>query len=184
MLPHDDDARRLSGLAYHFAEFFETFDIQPPTTHGRALLWGHCHQRATGGTDADQHLLERMGLDVQPLSGGCCGLAGSWGFEAGKYDISVGCGEQALLPAVRQADPDTVVVADGFSCQTQIADTVAGRTARHAAEVMALARGADHAGQPAPRPARRIVRTVGPAAATASLGAAMLWAAGRIVRRR
>jgi Fe-S oxidoreductase len=83
MLPHDDDAARLSGLACHFGEFFDKFDIQPPTLHGKALLWGHCHQRATGGTNPEQQLLERMGLEVSPLAGGCCGLAGSWGFEAG-----------------------------------------------------------------------------------------------------
>ena len=68
---------------------------------GQALLWGHCHQRATGGVEPDRKLLEQMGLAVDNLRGGCCGLAGSWGFEAGKYGISMDCGEQALLPAVR-----------------------------------------------------------------------------------
>jgi Fe-S oxidoreductase len=76
-----------------------------------------------------------MGLEVSNLSGGCCGLAGSWGFEAGKYGISMDCGEQALLPAVRQAGPDTLIVADGFSCRTQIADGTR-RTALHTAEVL------------------------------------------------
>jgi Fe-S oxidoreductase len=77
-----------------------------------------------------------MGLAVDNLQGGCCGLAGSWGFEAGKYGISMDCGEHALLPAVRRAGPDTLVVADGFSCQTQIADAGTGRHALHLAEVM------------------------------------------------
>jgi Fe-S oxidoreductase len=81
-----------------------------------------------------------MGLDVRPLSGGCCGLAGSWGFEQGKYDISMDCGEQALLPAVRATSQDTLVVADGFSCKTQIADAGTGNRALHLAEVMHLAR--------------------------------------------
>jgi hypothetical protein len=101
-----------------------------------------------------------MGLAVDNLQGGCCGLAGSWGFEDGKYDISMDCGEQALLPAVRRADPDTLVVADGFSCQTQIADAGSGRRALHLAEVMKTAReGAPAAGVP-PRPpvARRVAR--------------------------
>jgi FAD/FMN-containing dehydrogenase/Fe-S oxidoreductase len=141
MLPHDDDAQRLARNVYHFAEFFEKFDVQVPRlSGGKALLWGHCHQRATGGIDPDQQVLEKMGLQVEPVSGGCCGLAGSWGFEAGKYDISYDCGDQALLPAVRAAERDTVVVADGFSCQTQIGQSDTGRHALHLAQVMQLAR--------------------------------------------
>ncbi|MDK1342338.1 hypothetical protein QNO09_03210 [Streptomyces sp. 378] len=88
----------------------------------------------------EQELLEKMGLTVRNLQGGCCGLAGSWGFEDGKYDISMDCGEQALLPAVRDADDDCLVVADGFSCKTQIKDAGTGRQALHIAEVMKLAR--------------------------------------------
>ena len=93
-----------------------------PAWRAGPLLWGHCHHRATGGMEPEHKLLEQMGLSVSNLQGGCCGLAGSWGFENGKYDISMDCGEQALLPAVRKAPPDTVIVADGFSCKTQIAD--------------------------------------------------------------
>ena len=103
-------------------------------------MWGHCHHRATGGIDPEQQVLTQMGLDVEPLSGGCCGLAGSWGFEQGKYDISMECGEQALLPAVRAAAAGTLVVANGFSCKTQIEDAGTGRRALHLAEVMQLAR--------------------------------------------
>src|SRR3954451_17463586 len=114
MLPHDDDAARLERCAFHFAEFFAEHDIALPQLHGRkALLWGHCHHKATGGMDGEQELLERMGLDVEQAGGGCCGLAGSWGFENGKHDISMACGEEGLLPAVRDAAGETVVVADG-----------------------------------------------------------------------
>jgi Fe-S oxidoreductase len=160
LLPHDDDAARLARNAYHFGEFFSAFGISPPAIKGRALLWGHCHQRATGGVSPDQDLLEQMGLAVDNLQGGCCGLAGSWGFEAGKYGISMDCGEQALLPAVRQADPDTLIVADGFSCKTQIADARIGRHALHLAEVMQTARAGAPAASGLPRPpmARRVVR--------------------------
>jgi Fe-S oxidoreductase len=140
MLPHDDDAARLARNACHFGEFFTQFGIEPPTLHGRALLWGHCHHRATGGIEPEQKLLEQMGLDVDNLQGGCCGLAGSWGFEKGKYGISMDCGEQALLPAVRDAGPDTLVVADGFSCKTQIADAGTRRHALHTGQVMKMAR--------------------------------------------
>ncbi|MFF9125214.1 FAD-binding and (Fe-S)-binding domain-containing protein [Streptomyces sp. NPDC014889] len=191
LLPHDDDAARLTQNAYHFAEFFHTFGIDPPKLAGTALLWGHCHHRATGGMDSEQELLEKMGLQVHNLQGGCCGLAGSWGFESGKYGISMDCGEQALLPAVREAADDCLVVADGFSCKTQIKDAGSGRHALHVAEVMKLARekgggfvtrlperGAD----PLPKPPlrRRVLRM---AAATA-FGAAVTTVGVRLVSRR
>ncbi len=104
MLPHDDDAARLAGNVYPFPEFFGRFGVPPPgALNGRrALLWGHCHHRATGGVGPEKRVLQQMGLTVRNVEGGCCGLAGSWGFEAGKYDISMECGEQALLPAVRR----------------------------------------------------------------------------------
>jgi hypothetical protein len=81
-----------------------------------------------------------MGLEVQSVSGGCCGLAGSWGFEQGHHEISMQCGEQALLPAVRDAQPDTLVIADGFSCKTQIDQAGTGRRALHVAQAMKMAR--------------------------------------------
>jgi FAD/FMN-containing dehydrogenase/Fe-S oxidoreductase len=140
ILPYDDDADRLRRTSYHFAEFFKTFDLETPELQGDVLLWGHCHQRATGGMSADQQVLEQMGASVQSLTGGCCGLAGSWGFEEGKYGISMDCGEQAVLPAVRDADDEVVVVANGFSCKTQIDHAGSGRHALHLAQVMQLAR--------------------------------------------
>ncbi|MDN5746996.1 MAG: FAD-binding protein [Pseudonocardia sp.] len=140
MLPHDEDAVRLARNAYHFGEFFTAFDVEPPRLDREALLWGHCHQRATGGVQPEQQVLERMGVEVESLTGGCCGLAGSWGFEEGKYDISMDCGEQKLLPTVREAAQDTVVVANGFSCKTQIEEAGTGRRALHLAQVMAMAR--------------------------------------------
>ena len=153
LLPHDDDARRLAQNAYHFAEFFQTFDIRPPRlTEGDALLWGHCHHRATGGVDPDRRLLEQLGLSTRSLTGGCCGMAGAWGFEAGKYRISMDCGEQALLPAVRDADPGTLLVADGFSCRSQIEDAGTGRRALHIAELVQAAHRASQDGQGRPSP--------------------------------
>jgi Fe-S oxidoreductase len=140
MLPHDDDAQRLKRNAYHWSEFFETFDVEVPQIAKDALLWGHCHHKATGGMDPEEQLLQRMGLDVEQASGGCCGLAGSWGFEEGKHDISMQCGEQGLLPAVRKAPESQVVVANGFSCKTQLEQSGVGRRALHVAQVMKLAR--------------------------------------------
>jgi Fe-S oxidoreductase len=196
MLPLDDDATRLTQSAYHFGEFFDHFDIETPTLHGQALMWGHCHHRATGGMEPEQRVLERMGLDVELLTGGCCGLAGSWGFEKGKWEISVDCGEQKLLPAVRDASSDTVVVANGFSCKTQIKDaSMTNRRALHLGQVMAMARDtwSVHASaglpedgyegkKPLPPWGGRVARTVGPVAGLA--GGVGLAAMGRRPRSR
>jgi Fe-S oxidoreductase len=138
MLPHDDDAERLKRCVRHFGEFFQEHEIDVPRVARRALLWGHCHHKATGGMDPEQSLLQRMGLEVEEVTGGCCGLAGSWGFEEGKHEISMACGEHALLPAVRDATDETVVVANGFSCKTQI-EQATSRRALHVAQVLKLA---------------------------------------------
>jgi FAD/FMN-containing dehydrogenase/Fe-S oxidoreductase len=190
MLPHDDDAKRLAQNAYHFSEFFEKFEIPVPRLERRALVWGHCHHKATGGMDSEHALLRRMGVEVEPVAGGCCGLAGSWGFERGHYDVSMKSGDLALLPAVRRAAPDTLIVADGFSCKTQISQSDAPRDALHVAQVMKLARelgsrgvpGAEAQapvrGRPAPPAmvrARRIAAVAvaaGATAAAAAVGAA------------
>jgi FAD/FMN-containing dehydrogenase/Fe-S oxidoreductase len=173
LLPHDDDARRVADNSYHFGEFFDTFDVEPPRFEpgdpAAATLWGHCHHRATGGVESEQRVLERMGVDTRSVVGGCCGLAGSWGFEDGKWQISLDCGEQAFLPAARETGPDAVVVANGFSCQTQLEQAPGSqRRALHLAEVMSLARrgegtGADRSaagGRPVPSLGVRLARTV------------------------
>src|SRR5699024_4143667 len=86
-----------------------------------ALVQMHCHHMAVLGTDAERALLNRLGLDVEVLDAGCCGLAGSFGFKAGeKYEISVRAAERKLMPRLRAAAEDTVIVADGFSCTEQI----------------------------------------------------------------
>jgi Fe-S oxidoreductase len=188
LLPHDDDARRLSRNSYHFAEFFQTYGISPPTVEGKAVLWGHCHHRATGGIEPELHLLEQMGVETNSLKGGCCGLAGSWGFEKGKWQISLDCGEQALLPAVRETDADTAIVANGFSCKTQIEHAPkTKRRALHVAQVMAIAREHDtvaghgkhpesgyYGKKPKPPFARRVARSVLPVALAAGGAAAVL----------
>jgi Fe-S oxidoreductase len=94
----------------------------------------HCHQRATFGTDADRRVLERAGVETTTVDEGCCGLAGNFGFEAGHFDISVACAEEALLPALRD-HPDASVIADGFSCRLQV-QQLAGRNALHLAELL------------------------------------------------
>ena len=89
-------------------------------------------------TDHEQTLLANMGLDFEMLNSGCCGMAGSFGFEAEKYDVSVAVGERVLLPSVREADDDTLIIADGFSCREQVAD-LSSRGALHMAQVMQMA---------------------------------------------
>jgi Fe-S oxidoreductase len=185
ILPHDDDAARLAGNAYHFGEFFRAFDVTPPRfaddQAAQAVLWGHCHHRATGGVGSEQRVLEQMGVSTESVVGGCCGLAGSWGFEDGKWQISLDCGEQAFLPAARSAPAEAVVVANGFSCQTQLqqAPGTGSRQALHLAQVMALARqgkgtGArrrDAGARPAPRLSTRLARTAPVALAALAAGA-------------
>jgi len=194
MLPHDDDAQRLAQCAMHFSEFFEKYEIPVPRLERKALVWGHCHHKATGGMDPEHKLLERMGIDIKPVSGGCCGLAGSWGFEEGHHEISMQCGEQALLPAVRDAAPDTLVIANGFSCKTQIEQAGTGRRALHVAQAMKMAREQGSGGHVARRPEapyyaarpqpdarRRAVRlgAAGAAAAAVAIGAAAMIKAQR-----
>ncbi|MFL5914026.1 MAG: FAD-binding and (Fe-S)-binding domain-containing protein [Gaiellaceae bacterium] len=154
LLPHDDDAKRLTQSTYHFAEFFERFDVEPPRLERKAFVWGHCHHKATGGIDPEVELLKKMGVEVETLNAGCCGLAGSWGFEAGHHEVSMQCGEQGLLPKVRELDGNTIVVADGFSCKTQIEQGNTGRRALHVAQVLKLAREHGASGPPGPEPER------------------------------
>jgi Fe-S oxidoreductase len=137
LLPHDEDAKRLSLQALTLAEYLrqEAPDWQPPPRDGRALLHVHCHQAAIMGFDAELELLHAAGLDAEKLDSGCCGLAGSFGFEASKYDLSKAVYEQRLAGMVREAGPDTLLVADGFSCRTQI-EQLGGRRALHLAQVL------------------------------------------------
>ncbi len=105
----------------------------------KALLHGHCHQKAFGAMPSVERVLRMVpGLDVQAVQGSCCGMAGSFGYEAEHYDVSLKMGEASLLPAVRQAPVDALIVADGTSCRHQIADG-AGREALHVARILAQA---------------------------------------------
>jgi Fe-S oxidoreductase len=141
LYPKAARARKLASQMFTLSEFLEkhapNFKLQ--TLDRSALVQAHCHQRAIMGVDADQALLEKLGLDHEILDSGCCGMAGSFGFEAGeRYSVSVKAGERALLPAVRAVNADALVIADGFSCREQIAQG-AQRRALHIAEVLQLA---------------------------------------------
>jgi Fe-S oxidoreductase len=136
----DEDAERLAKQTFHLSEFLSREEYEPPRLEGKALLHGHCHHRATGGISPEKQLLEKMGLEVEELESGCCGMAGGWGYEPGHYDVSIACGERVLLPKVRAASPETLIVADGFSCRSQIEQCNTGRNGMHVAEVIKLAR--------------------------------------------
>jgi FAD/FMN-containing dehydrogenase/Fe-S oxidoreductase len=138
LFPDSPNAQRLANQTYVLSELLSDAGVQPPTLRRRAIVHGHCHHKAVLKMDAEEGLLRRMGLDVTMLDSGCCGMAGSFGFERDHYDVSMRVGDLVLLPAVRAASPDTLIVADGFSCRTQIAQAT-GRRALHLAEVLDLA---------------------------------------------
>ncbi|MEU8561764.1 FAD-binding and (Fe-S)-binding domain-containing protein [Streptomyces cyaneofuscatus] len=137
LLPDDPRAHELASSVRTLAQYLEEYapDWTPPRLDRPAVGQTHCHQHAVLGDAAERRLRERMGLTGE-LSGGCCGLAGNFGFEKGHWEVSVACAEEQLLPAVRGAEPGAEVLADGFSCRTQL-DQLAGRRARHLAEVIA-----------------------------------------------
>ncbi|WP_320780078.1 FAD-binding and (Fe-S)-binding domain-containing protein [Streptomyces sp. CRN 30] len=139
-LLHDDPrAPRLAARVRTFAETLEQYAPHwtPPRLDRPVTGQTHCHQHAVLGDAADRRLRAAAGL-TGDLAGGCCGLAGNFGFEAGHYDVSVACAEDQLLPAVREAPEGTVVLTDGFSCRTQV-EQLAGVRGRHLAEVLAEA---------------------------------------------
>ncbi|MFE6164306.1 FAD-binding and (Fe-S)-binding domain-containing protein [Streptomyces sp. NPDC056486] len=142
LLGEDARAAELAGRVRTFAEALEELapEWSPPRI-GRAVVGQtHCHQHAVLGDAAERRLREKAGLEGE-LSGGCCGLAGNFGFEAGHYEVSVACAEEQLLPAVRGVVPEgeggPVVLADGFSCRTQLEQLGEGVRGRHLAEVLA-----------------------------------------------
>ncbi|MFF3806812.1 FAD-binding and (Fe-S)-binding domain-containing protein [Streptomyces sp. NPDC002032] len=138
LLPDDPRAHRLAAAVRTFAETLEEYAPHwtPPRLDRPVAGQTHCHQHAVLGDAADRRLRARAGLTGE-LSGGCCGLAGNFGFEPGHHAVSVACAEERLLPSLRAAGPDTEVLADGFSCRTQIAQLSSGRRARHLAELLA-----------------------------------------------
>lgn len=138
--PHDEDAARLARQSLLLSEFLEARagDREPGRLEGRALLHVHCHQHAVLNEDAAKRTLETMGLEVEVPDSGCCGMAGSFGFEVEHYDVSQACAERTLLPAAREADPDTWIVTDGFSCREMLEQNGIDRV-MHTAEVARLA---------------------------------------------
>ena len=137
--PDDALARQLSRQTHLFGDFLVNHaDWQPPRIGGRAIVHGHCHQKALFGMTDDMNLLRRLGVEAQLLDAGCCGMAGSFGFNPKHYELSLKVGELGLLPAVRRAEPDTMVIACGYSCREQIAQCTE-REGLHVADIARLA---------------------------------------------
>jgi Fe-S oxidoreductase len=110
----------------------------PPKLSAKILLHGHCHHKALMKMTDEEKLLRRAGAILECPDTGCCGMAGPFGFEKEKFYVAQTVGERVLLPAVRSAAPDTLIVADGFSCREQIQQST-GRTAMHLADVLRAA---------------------------------------------
>jgi len=120
------------------ARIHEIHEVKAASVAVKALVQGHCHHKAIMRMGAEEALLKKLGLDFEILDSGCCGMAGIFGFEKAHYDVSIKCGERVLLPAVRNAAKDTLIIADGFSCQEQIAQ-MTDRRALHLAQVIQMA---------------------------------------------
>jgi FAD/FMN-containing dehydrogenase/Fe-S oxidoreductase len=146
LFPDDKRAQTLSRQTFLLSEFLEIHapHFAPPKINRKAILHGHCHHKSLMKMTAEESILRRIGIEFQSPAPGCCGMAGSFGFERDKYDISIAIGELELLPAIRQAPADWLIIADGFSCREQIAQST-GRRALHLSEALQMAlRGAQH----------------------------------------
>ncbi len=193
LLPGDLDVQRLQRHTVTLAELLNQHSPgweAPDLTGVQAMVQVHCHQHAVLGWDADRELLESAHVEVDQLESGCCGLAGNFGFEKGHLPVSVACAESVLLPAVRNADPETRVLADGFSCRTQIHQLDSGgREAMHLAELLQAAAPAgsgdvgptEHVPRPTP-PTRRT--RLGIIAAATATGAGLAALASRALVSR
>src|SRR5580698_2982499 len=191
LFPHDERAQALSRQTFLLSEFLETKakNFPLPQLNRKALVHGHCHHKSLMKMTADESVLHRLGVDFQSPALGCCGMAGSFGFEPDKYDLSIAIGELELLPAVRRAPPDWLIIADGFSCREQIAQGTP-RHALHLAEVLQMAlNSADVLGShPYPESERtrqheaevfQCMKRAGMGLAALATGGALLWGLSR-----
>ena len=143
LFPGDPRAERLRAQTFLLSEFLERNapGYQPAHIDKKILLHGHCHQKALMKMGHAEALLRKTGASLQVLDSGCCGMAGPFGFDSDKFSVSQAIGERVLLPAVRKASDDTLIVTDGFSCREQVFQAT-GKRAFHLAEVLCPA--SDH----------------------------------------
>jgi Fe-S oxidoreductase len=201
LMPNNEDAKRLKELTFTLSDFLrqKAPNYSIPQLQRRAIVHGHCHQKAIdtlndrefGKLFAEKELLKKMGIEDKHLDAGCCGMAGAFGYEKenGHYDVSVAAGERVLLPEVRAAGNDELIIADGFSCQEQIEQRT-NRVALHMAQVIQMAIHRDSTDGMAPEAKIVAKRTydkrigMAKAAIAIGVGAAMLFAISRPRRKQ
>lgn len=165
---NNHDGQRLTLNTYLLSEFIMKGDLPLPELQGNAIFHAHCHQKAVLDAGAGRKVLKKLGLVFEEPQPGCCGMAGSFGFERDHYEMSMGIGEENLLPAVRSADRTTYIVADGFSCRTQISQGTSRRP-MHLAELILHAR-RSKAGVPRAYPERLARRERAPVLSHGQVG--------------
>ena len=140
LLPEEHLTEKLSTQVMLLSEFLQekASEFKFPELKRKAVIQAHCHHKAIFKTDAEEKVLKRIGIESEILDSGCCGMAGPFGFEAAKYEVSQACAERVLLPAIRKAAEDQLVLADGFSCREQIRQNT-DRYPLHLAEVLKMA---------------------------------------------
>jgi FAD/FMN-containing dehydrogenase/Fe-S oxidoreductase len=143
LFPGDGLAKRLESQSVFFSDFMagqadrlQGLGLQTNGQRPHVIVQTHCHHHAVIGAGGEQRLIENLGLDVEYLASGCCGMAGSFGFAAGTYDVAMAAGERVLLPAIRAASPESFILADGYSCREQIEQATKRRT-WHMADLLA-----------------------------------------------
>jgi FAD/FMN-containing dehydrogenase/Fe-S oxidoreductase len=138
LFPGDPYARKLARSAMTLSEFLSSENVVLPSLRRKALVQAHCHHKAILRFDPEEAMLRGLGLELTHPDSGCCGMAGAFGFESKNYELSMNIGNRLLLPMVREASEDTLIIADGFSCREQI-EQATGRKTLHFAEVVKLA---------------------------------------------
>ncbi|MBV8816419.1 MAG: FAD-binding oxidoreductase [Verrucomicrobia bacterium] len=158
LFPNDEDAIRLKNQTFLFSEFLQkqARDFNLPHLHRPAIVHAHCHHASVIKLTDEEAILKRLGLDYRFLDSGCCGMAGAFGYENGKYEVSLQCGERVLLPEVRKAAKDTLIISDGFSCREQI-EQLTDRGALHLAEVIEMAMDEGPDGPPGNYPEKKVL---------------------------
>jgi FAD/FMN-containing dehydrogenase/Fe-S oxidoreductase len=142
MFPHSSEAHTLARSVMLLDEFLaaQVPDFRPPAFRGRALVHGHCHQKSLAGMGSELSILGKAReLTVEAPDAGCCGMAGAFGYDSHRFDISRAIGERVLIPAIQQSPADTMIIADGFACRSQIRQFCADRWPLHLAQALNLA---------------------------------------------
>ncbi len=176
----DEDAKRLQSQTFLLSEFLErnVKGYMPPRIERKAVVHGHCHHKSDLKFTDEESVLKKMGLDYQILDSGCCGMAGAFGYERDHYDVGLQCGERVLLPAIRKAPAEALILADGFSCREQISQET-HRRGLHIAQVLRMGLDRNSRNRPGEFPEQEYAEERTPAIpGTVVLGAAGLAGAG------